>query len=455
MKKKPSLVLNLAELAKPEGLPAQAVAGLEALEAVMVVLVVAVVARVLVVVGKGGSGGGAREIGDNRLSGGLPSSFENLKQLNLLELSQNDLGGDIPSSLWNLENLQWLGLGSFNINGSFDLNDIFKLKNLTHLDLSFDNISFTKSVINAATSKLAYLFLDSCNLTEFPRFIGYLSKLEMLRLSHNKIRGTIPRWMWNNSKESLNFSGELPSKLLKSCRAMKFINGQDKLAYLSLLQWLDPSDILVSASMTYAMTIMSKGTKREYAKIPDVFMAIDFSNNKFGGFIPELIGDLKSLRVLNLSNNFLNGSIPPSLANLTVLESLDLSGNHLVGKIPQQLAHLTFLSVFNISHNRLSGPIPRGTQFDTFGSGSFAMNDGLCGSPLPNKCTNDDNTPPPPSSFIVDNEEECLFNLGWRIVLIGVGVGFLVGVVLENVIIDKKRRWFLHYSKKMAKGWKR
>ncbi|KAI6706819.1 hypothetical protein NL676_009781 [Syzygium grande] len=200
---------------------------------------------------------------------------------------------------------------------------------------------------------------------------------------------------------------------------------------------------------------MSKGTEREYAKIPDVLMAIDLSNNKFEGFIPELIGDLKSLRMLNLSNNFLIGSIPPSLANLTVLESLDLSGNNLVGEIPQQLARLTFLSVFNVSHNRLSGPIPRGTQFDTFGSGSFVMNDGLCGSPLPNKCTNDDNAPPPPSSFIVDNEEGCLFDLDWRIVLVGTGVGFLVGVVLENLIIDKKRRWFLHHSKKMAKGWKR
>ncbi|KAI6699866.1 hypothetical protein NL676_014190 [Syzygium grande] len=286
----------------------------------MVVLLVANFGRVLVVVREGRSGGGAREIDGNLLSGGLLSSFENLKQLTYLDLSHNDLRGDIPGTLWNLKNLEWL----------------------------------------------------------------YLSE-----------------------------------------------------------------------SMTYAVTLMSKGTKREYAKIPDVLMAIDFSNNKFGGCIPKLIGDLKSLRMLNLSNNFLIGSIPPSLANLTVLESLDLSGNNLLGEIPQQLARLTFLSIFNVSHNRLSGPIPRGTQFDTFGSSSFVMNDGLCGSPLPNKCTNDGNAPPPPSSFIVDNEEERIFDLDWRIVLIGVGVGFLVGVVLENLISDEKSRWFSYYSKKMAKGWKR
>ncbi|KAF7848705.1 hypothetical protein BT93_L1720 [Corymbia citriodora subsp. variegata] len=592
----------------------------------------------------------------NQLSGGFPSSFENLKQLTGLFLSHNDLHGDIPSTLWNLKDLEILELESLNLNGNVDVKDLFKLKNLTDLNLSFSNISLTNSFINTTTWKLTHLGLDSCNLNKFPQFIGYLSKLEVLRLSHNRIQGTIPRWVWNNSKESLyyidlsqnfltgfennqtnlplpqlgildissnllkttlpglsplimrynisnnflygevptsicelsylgmldlsnnalngtlppclgsigpllflnlarnkfdgmipniyldgcalrminlgenrlrgivprslgncgmleylnlgdnqindtfpfwlselahlkvvglqsnkfhgpieghlsqlnftslhildlsnnSFNGKLPSKLLQSCNTMKVVDAQDKLAYMYIYPWISMYIASYGKDMwTFAMTLTNKGIEMEYAKIQDILMAIDLSSNKFEGFIPELIGDLKYLRMLNLSNNFLTGSIPHSLANLKVLESLDLSQNNLVGEIPQQLADLTFLEVFDVSHNRLSGPIPRGTQFDTFGSNSFVMNDGLCGSPLPNKCTNGDNTPPPPSSFKVDNDEECLFDLDWRITLVGTGVGFLVGIVLGNLIIDEKSRWFLYCSKKMAKGWKR
>ncbi|XP_075636607.1 uncharacterized protein LOC142608824 [Castanea sativa] len=85
------------------------------------------------------------------------------------------------------------------------------------------------------------------------------------------------------------------------------------------------------------ITVTSKGLDIEQVKILTVFTSIDISANKLEGPIPETIGELKSLYVLNLSHNALMGKIPLSLGNLSQLESLDLSSNKITGEIPMQL----------------------------------------------------------------------------------------------------------------------
>ncbi|KAK4267565.1 hypothetical protein QN277_024330 [Acacia crassicarpa] len=74
------------------------------------------------------------------------------------------------------------------------------------------------------------------------------------------------------------------------------------------------------------------------------------------GPIPDEVGNLTRLRVLDLHNNHLNGSIPLSLNRITGLRSLDLSGNKLTGPIPG----LTFpsLNILDLGQNLLTGPIP-------------------------------------------------------------------------------------------------
>ncbi|KAL3738584.1 hypothetical protein ACJRO7_020025 [Eucalyptus globulus] len=586
----------------------------------------------------------------NQLSGALPLSFKNLTRLVVLDLSFNSWQGEIPNSLWELKDLEYLALQHNNLNGTMDLH---KLENLTTLLLDFNNISLvSKTKINATLPKLSTLSLVSCNLHEFPRFLGYLNGLEWVDLSNNKIRGSVPTWMWNGSKETLlnmdlshNFltdfgsshinlpmpqltymdlshnlltgflnkqinlalpmltyldissnllkttlpslpplviyynisnnnlfreiqsicrarslvildlsfnslngiipsclgnidsltilnlgrnklEGMIPNAYPKVCglkiidltnnqlqgpiprslvncpmleylnlgynqihdgfpswlskltklraiilksnkfygpiethrsyfHAMKVIVSQDQLEYMNTSQRFPLSLDTYEKVVDYEMKLMNKGTQREYSKVPYALKGIDLSNNKFEGCISDFIGDLKSLILLNLSNNILTCFIPPSLANLIVLESLDLSRNKLSGDIPQQLAQLTFLSSFDVSHNQLFGPIPRGSQFNTFGASSFAMNEGLCGTPLPKKCIMvGDDIPLPTSPLEEENGDKSLFDLDWKVVLIGAGVGFLIGVVLGNIFIDEKSKWFLYYSKIMAKRWK-
>jgi hypothetical protein len=81
-----------------------------------------------------------------------------------------------------------------------------KLRNLIDLNLSGNNISLlTKPSSTIATHpKFEALFLAFCELSEFPDFLKNQDESLYLDLSHNKIHGQIPKWVWNLSKETLS-----------------------------------------------------------------------------------------------------------------------------------------------------------------------------------------------------------------------------------------------------------
>ncbi|QHN76547.1 Leucine-rich repeat [Arachis hypogaea] len=136
------------------------------------------------------------------------------------------------------------------------------------------------------------------------------------------------------------------------------------------------------------------------------------------GKIPDIMGSLNRLVLLNLSNNMFTSSIPSSLGKLSNLEALDLSANSL----SQQLKELTFLEFFNVSFNNLSGPIPENGQLSTFQDNSFEGNKGLCGFQLLNKCE-DRSKLPLPTTLDGDQDSELgsFFEFNWKVILIGYG----------------------------------
>ncbi|KAL3738719.1 hypothetical protein ACJRO7_020148 [Eucalyptus globulus] len=371
------------------------------------------------------------------------------RSLVILDLSNNSLNGTIHSCVGNMDYLSFLNLRKNKLVGMIP-RAYPKCCTLEIIDLSENRLQgpIPRSLANC--TKLEYLNLAHNQILDgFPFWLSKLTKLKAVILKSNKFYGPIEAYQsqFNFSYMHImdlsynSFSGKLPCKLLQSFHAMEVITRQEWLEYMNTRATVDPSNNRSIEIVDYDMKLMNKGIEREYSKVPFALMEIDFSNNKFEGHIPNLIGDLKSLIFRNLSSNILT-------------ESLDLSRNKLSGEIPQKLAHLTFLSSFDVSNNQLAGPIPQGSQFNTFSIDSFAMNEGLCGSPLPKKCTKvGDNLPLPPFPHEKFGEAS-LFNSEWKFVLIGVGVGFLIGIVLGNLIIDEKSMWFLHYSERMAKEWK-
>ncbi|QHO26596.1 uncharacterized protein DS421_7g200980 [Arachis hypogaea] len=457
----------------------------------------------------------------------IPSSFSNLTNLTSLYLSGSESSGSITSWLSNLQHLTHLDLSDNRFNGQFPkvLGQFTKLQTLilagqfpwyqlVYLDLSFnlltdDNISFIcnatslqiiklshnkfRGTIPQCVANLSYLIvldlqtnkfhgtlpsnfsrnLNTLNLDgnqlvgHLPRSLSNCKDLMDLNLGDNQIEDTFPHWLQSLNLEILvlrsnkfygtivsfktkdvfpsliifdissnKFSGQLP----KGFQAMKSVVGAEVQSSFYYIQ-SGYGFILGSIDLEYddSVTATMKGLRINLEKIPNVFVSIDLSNNRFEGEIPDDFGELHALISLNLSHNSLTGPLPHSLGNLTNLESLDLSSNSLTGKIPDELTNLIFLEVLNLSSNHLEGSIPRGKQFDTFSNDSYEENMGLCGFPLSIECNNN-----VPQQQYPSSEAEDKFGFGWKPVAIGYACGMVFGIGLGCCVFSiGKPQWLV------------
>ena len=80
--------------------------------------------------------------------------------------------------------------------------------------------------------------------------------------------------------------------------------------------------------------------------------------NGLRGPVPDEIGLLRHLRLLDLGANQLTGALPAALGNLTSLRNLHLHQNEFTGPLPPELGALSELEYLSLGGNRLSGPVP-------------------------------------------------------------------------------------------------
>ena len=187
------------------------------------------------------------------------------------------------------------------------------------------------------TSMQALYLTENEQLTgSIPGKLGYLSRLNWLRLHGNGLSGEIPSELGNLSGlKELNLwrnrlTGEIPSELGK----------------LSDLTTLSLSENALSGSIP-----------TELANLTNLHN-LWLRDNNLTGEIPATLGQLNSLFSLSLSRNDLTGEIPAELGSIEQLRELYLAGNELTGEIPDELGNLNPLTHLDLSHNNLTGPIP-------------------------------------------------------------------------------------------------
>jgi Leucine-rich repeat (LRR) protein len=390
-------------------------------------------------------------ISNNSLTGNIQESFCNLNFLEVLDLASNNLSGSLPRCLDNFgASLSVLDLQRNKFQGSIPKTWI-KGGQLKIVNLSQNKFQGHLSRSLAKCTMLKVLDLSNNEFNDrFPSWLENLPNLQVLILRSNKFHGPIStsksEYMFPKLRiidlSHNNFVGKLPLKLFGNCNAKT----SETANYFTYIQ-VNSMTAYNRYEYDYSMTVTNKGEIMFYEKVQELFMVVDISRNRFVGEISKFIENLRGFHLLNLSNNALTGHIPPSLGSLTELEALDLSQNMLSGEIPQQLTQLTFLEFFNVSHNILTGLIPRGKQFDTFQNNSFEGNPGLCGRPLTKTCKNSDELPSQPSISQESQDSESPFELGWKIVVIGYGFGFAVGVIIGPIVIARKHDWLMKTSR--------
>eukprot|EP00258_Populus_trichocarpa_P037410 XP_024453429.1 receptor-like protein 13 isoform X3 [Populus trichocarpa] len=312
-----------------------------------------------------GSGGGSCYLGLKVLS-------SRLKKLENLLLSWNHCNDSIFPSLTGFSSLKSLDLSYNELTGSGLKVLSSRLKKLENLHLRRNQ--YNDSIFPSLTgfSSLKSLDLSNNQLTgsinSFEIISSHLGKLENLDLSYNIFNDSIlshPSGL--SSLKSLNLSGNM---LLGSTA----VNGSRKLDFLQSLCSLPSLKTLSLKDTNLSQGTLFNSSTLEELHLDNTSLPINFLQNI--GALPALkvlsVGEcdlhgtlpaqgwceLKNLKQLHLSRNNLGGSLPDCLGNMSSLQLLDVSENQFTGNIAfGPLTNLISLEFLSLSNNLFEVPI--------------------------------------------------------------------------------------------------
>lgn len=284
------------------------------------------------------------QLHDNKLQSRLPSSFKSMSALDTLLLSNNQFTGTFPASSSDWTNLKTLHASHNSFQGKLpDLNGA----NLVSVDLQSNQLSGA---------------LPAETLTRWNR-------LASLQLSSNQLTGTIPYVMTSTMKSTLSelflsdnhFTGD-PLPAMDQLTTLRLLY-LDRNNFTGTMQstFTDSLQDLTALDLSHNQFVMEDAAvfpKSLFAK--QHLQALDLSNNRLGGSLPDISSENTHLHFLFLNANEMVGTIPSSINRLLFLKHLDLSNNRFTGALPDTIFSLTTLSRLYLANlpSLSEGPVP-------------------------------------------------------------------------------------------------
>lgn len=263
-------------------------------------------------------------------------------------------------------------------------------------------------------SKWNYIFCDGPRIQQIqtknlklrgtlPEDFNKLTELMNIGLQNNQLYGSLPSFAGlSNLKYAYlgnnNFSS-IPSDFFNGLKSLQAIS-LEKNPLNQSNGWTLPSDLQGSAQLNN----LSLSGCNLVGPLPDFLgdmsslMLLEMAYNKLSGEIPpsysglqlkilklnnqigsglsgtmDVVTSMTQLTLLWLHGNSFTGPIPPTIGACTSLKQVMLNDNKLVGVIPENLTKLPGLEVLQLQNNQLMGPIPKVSFKFEYSSNSFCQ----------------------------------------------------------------------------------
>lgn len=283
------------------------------------------------------------------------------------------MSGELNPSLLDLTYLNYLDLSHNDFENVQVPSFLGSLSNLWYLNLSHSLFSGMVPYQLGNLSHLEYLSLSppSSLWSSDLSWLSSLTSLQYLDLSSVNLSRASNSWLQSISRiPSLSFLHLSACGLSNLPQTLSFVN----LTSLSVLDLsFNKFDSLIPGWLSNISSTLSD-LKLEMAKLKGPITKVSWgnfcklhtldssSNPQVTGEVEELVETLtmcpnSSLKNLNLGFNELKGNLPTSLGYLKNLRTIWLEGNKMSGSIPSSIENLSHLTLLDLSNNMMNGTI--------------------------------------------------------------------------------------------------
>ena len=280
---------------------------------------------------------------------------------------------------------------------------------------SYNGVYCSAALDDPKIKVVAGIDLNHVNIAGFlPDDLGLLTDLALLHLNSNRFCGIIPESFANLTLlfeldiSNNRFVGPFPSVVL-SLPTLKFLDIR-----FNEFEGALPPDVF-----NRGLDAIFVNNNLFTSVIPSTFGAsgasvVVFANNMLGGCLPPSIAKLAdSLEELLLFNTSLTGCLPQEIGFLYKLRVLDVSYNKVVGTLPYSIAGLAHLEQLVLGHNMMTGNIPEGICIlpnlmnFTYSYNFFCEEEGICRNMTANGIKYDDRRNCLPGKPLQRSKKEC------------------------------------------------